>query len=161
MFPPYRRIPPTALLLQVYTGKASKLWLVDNSWNLTSHPPSPRPLSVFFIKTYTISDQILHISKILDSIFCIFFKWSILSSWNRRGKNSILDVTIWVTNFQQIFLTPSVSHSLNAWHKETFSVSRTHLRRLNKLDYSNWRSEHSRLIMNITCDVPLGETGVF
>lgn len=76
MFPPYRRIPPTALLLQVhvYTVKASKLWLVDNSWILTSHPPSPRPLSVFLIKTYTISDQIFHISKILDSIFCIFFK---------------------------------------------------------------------------------------
>lgn len=69
MFPPYRRIPPTALLLQVYTAKASKLWLVDNSWILTSHPPSPRPLSVFLIKTYTISDQILHISKILYSVY--------------------------------------------------------------------------------------------
>lgn len=74
MFPPYRRIPPTALLLQVhvYTVKASKLWLVDNSWILTSHPTSPRPLSVFLIKTYTISDQILHISKILDSKFRYF-----------------------------------------------------------------------------------------
>lgn len=72
MFPPYRRIPPIALLLQVYTVKASKLWLVDNSWNLTSHPPSSRPLSVFLIKTYTISDQILHISKIIDSKFRYF-----------------------------------------------------------------------------------------
>lgn len=72
MFPPYRRIPPTALLLQVYTVKASKLWLVDNFWNLTSHPPSPRPLSVFLIKTYTISDQILHISKILNS-YSVYF----------------------------------------------------------------------------------------
>lgn len=74
MFPPYRRIPPTALLLQVhvYTAKASKLWLVDNSWILTSHPPSPRPLSVFFIKTYTISDQIFHISKILNS-YSVYF----------------------------------------------------------------------------------------
>lgn len=71
MFPPYRRIPPTALLLQVYTVKASKLWLVDNSWILTSHPPSPRLLSVFLIKTYTISDQIFHISKfyILYSVY--------------------------------------------------------------------------------------------
>lgn len=161
MFPPYRRIPPTALLLQVYTVKASKLWLVDNSWILTSHPPSPRPLSVFLIKTYTISDQIFHISKILDSIFCIFFKWRILSSWNRRGGKFHPRCNNLSDQFLTIFLTPSVSHSLNAWHKETFSVSRTHLRRLNKLDYSNWRSEHSRLIMNITCDVPLGETGVF
>lgn len=155
MFPPYRRIPPTALLLQVYTVKASKLWLVDNSWILTSHPPSPRPLSVFLIKTYTISDQILHISKILDSIFCIFCLLEIEGGTIPSLMYNLSD------QFLTIFLTPSVSHSLNAWHKETFSVSGTHLRRLNKLDYSNWRSEHSRLIMNITCDVPLGETGVF